>query len=56
MAICPGEVDTKMQQDIDRDYYRTNKQKMFHPSTVAKKIAEMIFENQYLNGQSVEIG
>lgn len=56
MAICPGEVDTKMQQDIDNDYYRTNKQKMLHPSTVAKKIAEMIFDDQYLNGQSVEIG
>ena len=56
MAICPGEVDTKMQQDIDNGYYRTNKQKMLHPSTVAKKIAGMISENQYLNGQSVEIG
>ncbi|MGC2574085.1 MAG: SDR family oxidoreductase [Candidatus Nitrosopolaris sp.] len=56
MAICPGEVDTKMQQDIDIDYYRTNKQKMLLPSTVAKKIAEMIFENEYTNGQSVEIG
>lgn len=56
MAICPGEVDTRMQQDIDKDYYRTNKQKMLQPSTVAEKIAEMIFENQYHNGQSVEIG
>jgi short-subunit dehydrogenase len=56
MAICPGEVDTKMQQDIDKDYYRTNKQKMLVPRTVAEKIAEMIFENQYLNGQAVEIG
>ncbi|MGA9153341.1 MAG: SDR family oxidoreductase [Candidatus Nitrosopolaris sp.] len=56
MAICPGEVDTKMQQDIDNDYYITNKQKMLLPSTVAKKIAEMILESQYLNGQSVEIG
>ena len=56
MAICPGEVDTRMQQGIDKDYYRTNKQKMLQPSTVAEKIAEMIFENQYHNGQSVEIG
>ncbi|HXX97728.1 MAG TPA: SDR family oxidoreductase [Candidatus Bathyarchaeia archaeon] len=55
MAICPGEVDTKMQQDIDEDYYRTNKQKMLQPGTVAKKIAEMIFENQYHSGQSVDI-
>jgi 3-oxoacyl-[acyl-carrier protein] reductase len=56
IAICPGEVDTKMQQDIDNDYYRTNKQNMLLPSTVGKKIVEMILENQYLNGQSVEIG
>jgi NAD(P)-dependent dehydrogenase (short-subunit alcohol dehydrogenase family) len=56
MAICPGEVDTRMQQGIDKDYYRTNKQKMLQPSRVAEKIAEMIFENQYHNGQSVEIG
>ena len=25
MAICPGEVDTKMQQDVDPEYYRNNK-------------------------------
>ncbi len=56
MAICPGEVDTRMQQDIDEDYYKANKQKMLKPSKVAEKIAEMIFENQYVNGQSVDIG
>jgi hypothetical protein len=44
------------QQDIDEDYYRANKQKMMKPSKVAEKIAEMIFENQYVNGQSVDIG
>jgi hypothetical protein len=43
------------QQDIDEDYYRANKQ-MMKPSKVAEKIAEMIFENQYVNGQSVDIG
>ena len=57
MAICPGEVDTKMQQDVDPDYYRNNKHKMLQPRTVAQKIVEMIFEErQYHNGQSVEIG
>ena len=57
MAICPGEVDTKMQEDFDPGYYRTNKHKMLKPKTVAEKIIEMIFEErQYHNGQSIEIG
>ena len=57
MAICPGEVDTKMQEDFDPGYYRTNKHKMLKPKTVAEKILEMIFEERrYHNGQSIEIG
>ena len=57
MAICPGEVDTKMQQDVDPEYYRNNKHKMLKPKTVAEKILEMIFEeHRYHNGQSIEIG
>jgi 3-oxoacyl-[acyl-carrier protein] reductase len=57
MAICPGEVDTKMQQNVDPDYYKKNRRNMLQPKTVADKIAEMIFkERQYHNGQSVEIG
>jgi len=57
MAICPGEVDTKMQQNVDQDYYKKNKHNMLQPITVAEKITEMIFkERQYHNGQSVEIG
>jgi 3-oxoacyl-[acyl-carrier protein] reductase len=57
MAICPGEVDTKMQQSVDLNYYKKNKNNMLQPITVAEKITEMIFkERQYHNGQSVEIG
>lgn len=57
MAICPGEVDTKMQQNVDQDYYVRNKHNMLKPKTVAEKIAEMILEeHRYHNGQSVEIG
>src|SRR5215469_9770790 len=57
MAICPGEVDTKMQQNVDPDYYNKNKHNMLQPITVAEKITEMIFKDrQYHNGQSVEIG
>lgn len=57
MAICPGEVDTKMQQNVDPNYYKKNRHIMLQPKDVAEKIAEMIFkERQYHNGQSVEIG
>jgi 3-oxoacyl-[acyl-carrier protein] reductase len=57
MAICPGEVDTKLQEDVDLGYYRANKHKMLKPKTVAEKILEMIFEERrYHNGQSIEIG
>jgi 3-oxoacyl-[acyl-carrier protein] reductase len=57
MAICPGEVDTNMQQNIDPTYYKKNKHNMLKPKDVAEKIAEMVFkERQYHNGQSVEIG
>jgi 3-oxoacyl-[acyl-carrier protein] reductase len=55
MTICPGEVDTKMWQDFDSDYYKLNKNKMLKPQHVAKKIVEMIFDDRhYKNGQSVE--
>src|SRR6476646_2949404 len=57
MAICPGEVDTKMQEDFDREYYGRYKDKMLRPKEVAERIIEMIFnDNKYNSGQSVEIG
>lgn len=58
MAICPGEVDTKMQQDVDLDYYTKNKDKMLKPNQVAERIIDMIFDYEgiYDNGQSIEIG
>ena len=56
MSICPGEVATKMQEDVDRSYYESNKHKMIPPKTVAKKIAEMIFDyKEYRNGASVDL-
>jgi 3-oxoacyl-[acyl-carrier protein] reductase len=56
MAICPGEVDTKMQQDVDPEYYTLNKNKMLKPQTVAQKIVDMIFDGKrYENGKSIEI-
>jgi 3-oxoacyl-[acyl-carrier protein] reductase len=56
MAICPGEVDTKMQQDVDPEYYTLNKNKMLKPQTVAQKIVDMIFDDKhYKNGKSVDI-
>jgi NAD(P)-dependent dehydrogenase (short-subunit alcohol dehydrogenase family) len=56
MAVCPGEVDTKMQADVDLDYYRKNKDSMLRPKQVAEKIVDMLFDDEkYFNGQSVEI-
>ena len=56
MTICPGEVATKMQEDVDARYYELNKHKMLHPRTVAEKIADMIFnDNEYRNGIVVDL-
>ncbi|MDW0287321.1 MAG: SDR family oxidoreductase, partial [Nitrososphaeraceae archaeon] len=46
MTICPGQVATKMQKDIDSQYYELNKNKMLHPRKVAEKIADMIFSDK----------
>ena len=54
MAICPGEVATKM-QEVDPEYYRQNKSRMLKPEQVAAKIVEMVFDSRYTNGQSVDI-
>ena len=54
MAICPGEVDTAM-QDVDSAYHRANRERMLTAGQVAAKIVEMIFDNRYRNGQSVDI-
>jgi len=57
MAICPGEVDTKMQENVDLDYYTKYKNKMLKPNQVAERIIDMIFNDKnYNNGQSVDIG
>ena len=56
MTICPGEVATKMQEDVDARYYELNKDKMLHPRTVAEKITEMIFnDNKYETGVTVDL-
>jgi len=56
MSICPGEVATKMQEDVDPHYYEMNKHKMLHPKTVAEKIIDMIFDDKmYGNGVSVDL-
>lgn len=54
MSICPGEVDTEM-QDVDPEYHKANKATMLTAEQVAAKIVEMIFDSKYRNGQSVNI-
>ena len=56
MTICPGQVATKMQEDIDAQYYQLNKDRMLHPRAVAEKIVEMILNNKkYPNGIAVDL-
>ena len=54
MAICPGDVDTAM-QDADPEYHSANKASMLTAGQVAAKIVEMIYSNNYASGQSVDI-
>ena len=56
MTICPGEVATSMQEDVDTLYFELNKHKMLHPEAVARKIVEMVVEDKkYRNGDSVDL-
>jgi hypothetical protein len=42
-------------QEIDQEYYNLNRDKMLKPEQVAAKIVEMVFDNRYRNGQSIDI-
>ena len=56
MSICPAEVATKMQKDVDPYYYALNKHKMLSPRTVAEKITDMVFDDKkYGNGVSLDL-
>ena len=56
MTVCPGEVATKMQKDVDPHYYELNKHKMLSPKTVAGKITDMVFDDKkYRNGDSLDL-
>jgi NAD(P)-dependent dehydrogenase (short-subunit alcohol dehydrogenase family) len=56
MTICPGEVATRMQEDVDPHYYESNKHKMLKPRTVAEKITDMAFnDKEYRNGVTVDL-
>lgn len=56
MTICPGEVATSMQEDVDPHYFELNKHKMLHPVAVAQKIVEMVADDKkYRNGDSVDL-
>jgi hypothetical protein len=51
------EVNTKMHEDVDLDYYRKHKDNMLVPKQVAEKVVEMTFNDKKYNiGQSVGIG
>ena len=55
MTICSGGVDTKMIGDIVRDGYNLSTRNLMKPEQVAKKIYDMISNQEnYYNGQSIE--
>jgi 3-oxoacyl-[acyl-carrier protein] reductase len=55
LIISPGEVSTRMQEDINPRNYELNKHKMIHPRKVAEKIADMILNSKkYPNGIDVD--
>jgi len=56
MTVCPGEVATKIQKDVDSHYCELNKHKMLSPKTVAVKITDTVFDDKkYRNGASVDL-
>jgi 3-oxoacyl-[acyl-carrier protein] reductase len=56
MTVCPGEVATSLQEDLDPHYFELNKHKMLSPQTVAQKIVEMVDnDKKYRNGDSVDL-
>ncbi len=56
MTICPGEVATKMQEDVDPHYYESNRHKMLHPMVVAERITDMAFhDKEYRNRVCVDL-
>jgi 3-oxoacyl-[acyl-carrier protein] reductase len=56
MSLCPGEVATKMQEDVDPHYYELNKHKMLYPRAVAEKIVDMVYyDKEYRNGVSIDL-
>jgi hypothetical protein len=51
-----GEVDTKMQESVDQEYHRLNKNKWLKPKDIVDKIIGTIFvEHHYKNGEPVVI-
>jgi 3-oxoacyl-[acyl-carrier protein] reductase len=55
MAICPGEIDTKMIEDIVNQGFDKSIMNLMKPEEIAKKIYDMIFnQKNYYNGQSIE--
>ncbi|HEY7110115.1 MAG TPA: SDR family oxidoreductase [Nitrososphaeraceae archaeon] len=56
MTICPGEVATRMQRDVDPHYFESNKHKILRAETVAQKIIDMMVDDKkYRNGDSVDL-
>jgi hypothetical protein len=56
MKCFYGEVNTKMQESIDQEYHKLNKNRWLKPKDIVDKIIGMIFiKHHYKNGKSVDI-
>jgi len=53
MSICPREMATKMQLDVDPQYYEVNKHKMLHPKKVAERITDMVFDDKNIQMENL---
>ena len=54
IALCPGEVATRMQEDVDPEWYASHRHRMLQPEDVAKKVLAAI-RCKYRSGSSIDV-
>ncbi|MFQ5941763.1 MAG: SDR family NAD(P)-dependent oxidoreductase [Nitrososphaerales archaeon] len=54
VALCPGAVATRMQEQVDPQWYRSHMDEMLHPEDVAEKVLAAV-KGRFRSGSSVDI-
>jgi len=54
IALCPGAVATRMQEEIDPKYYRMRKDQMLQPKDVAEKVL-LAVRGKYRSGSAIDV-